>query len=94
MYALFGFAAIDGFGNIMHNLGGDVMILINDVAAVVHAEVFHWGFGDSNQCNKNLGNAFLIVFYIGMVKEAIKKLEEATDGVIFAGSIPKQGGIQ
>ena len=93
VYALFGFAAIDGFGNIVHNLGGDVMILINDVAAVVHAEVFRWGFGDSGQCNKNLGNAFLMVYRIGLVKEVIQKLEQATD-VVFAGSTQKQGGVR
>jgi hypothetical protein len=92
VYALFGFAAIDGFSHTVHNLGGDVMILINDVAAVLHGEVFRWGFGDSGQCNKNLGNAFLMVYRIGLVKEVIKKLEEATD-VVFAGSTQK-GGVR
>lgn len=93
VYALFGFAAIDGFSSTVHNLGGDVMILINDVAAVIHGEVFRWGFGDSGQCNKNLGNAFLMVFRIGLVKEVIKKLEQATD-VVFAGSTQSKGGIR
>jgi hypothetical protein len=93
VYALFGFAAIDGFSNTVHNLGGDVMILINDVAAVLHGEVFRWGFGDSGQCNKNLGNAFLMVYRIGLVKEVIQKLEQATD-VVFAGSTQKQGGAR
>ena len=92
VYALFGFAAIDGFSQTVHNLGGDVMILINDVAAVLHGEVFRWGFGDSGQCNKNLGNAFLMVYRIGLVKEVIKKLEQATD-VVFAGSTQK-GGVR
>jgi hypothetical protein len=93
VYALFGFAAIDGFSNTVHNLGGEVMILINDVAAVLHGEVFRWGFGDSGQCNKNLGNAFLMVYRIGLVKEVIQKLEEATD-VVFSGSTQKHGGAR
>ena len=82
VYALFAFAAIGGFENALRNLGGDVMPLINDVAAVLHGEVFRWGFGDSGQCNKNLGGAFLMVFRIGLVKEVIEKLEQAT-GVVF-----------
>ena len=90
VYALFGFAAINEFSHMVHNLGGDVMILINDVANVLHDEVFRWGYGDSGQCNKNLGSAFLMVFRIGLVKEVIKKLERATD-VVFAGSTQKGG---
>jgi len=93
VYAVFGFAAIDGFSQTVHNLGGEVMILINDVATVLHGEVFRWGFGDSGQCNKNLGGAFLMVFRIGLVKEVIKKLEQATD-VVFAGSTQNKGGIR
>jgi hypothetical protein len=65
VYALFGFAAIKGFDHQLRSLGGDIMILINDVAAVLHGEVFRWGFGNSGQCNKNLGAAFLMVFRIG-----------------------------
>lgn len=83
VYALFGFAAINGFDHSLKNLGGDVMVLINDVAKVLHDEVFRWGFGDSGQCNKNLGAAFLMVFRIGLVKEVIEKLEQATN-VIFS----------
>jgi hypothetical protein len=89
VYALFGFAAINGFDHTLRQLGGDVMILINDVAAVLHGEVFRWGFGDSGQCNKNLGAAFLMVFRIGLVKEVIQKLEQATD-VVFSSSATKK----
>jgi len=88
VYALFGFAAIGGFDHALRSLGGDVMILINDVAAVLHGEVFRWGFSDSGQCNKNLGSAFLMVFRIGLVKEVVEKLEQATD-VIFSNSSGK-----
>jgi hypothetical protein len=89
VYALFAFAAINGFDHALKCLGGDVMILINDVAAVLHGEVFRWGFGDSGQCNKNLGAAFLMVFRIGLVKEVVEKLEEATQ-VLFANSESKK----
>lgn len=88
VYALFAFAAIGGFDNALRNLGGDVMPLINDVAAVLHGEVFRWGLGDSGQCNKNLGGAFLMVFRIGLVREVIEKLEQAT-GVVF-GSVSRK----
>lgn len=92
VYALFGFAVIGGFENALRNLGGDVMPLINDVAAVLHGEVFRWGFGDSGQCNKNLGSAFLMVFRIGSVKEVIEKLEQATD-VVFSTSSGKRSQV-
>lgn len=65
------------------------MILINDVARVLHDEVYRWGFGDSGQCNKNLGAAFLMVFRIGSVKEVVEKLEEATK-VVFSSDSKKQ----
>jgi hypothetical protein len=82
VYALFGFAAIDDFNHLLRSLDQDVMILINDVANVVHSEVFRWGYGDRGQCNKNLGSAFLMVFRIGEVEEVEEKKEKAT-GVVF-----------
>ena len=69
------------------------MILINDVANVLHGEVFRWGFGDSGQCNKNLGAAFLMVFRIGLVKEVVEKLEEATK-VVFSNSDAKRANAK
>ena len=85
VYALFGFVAINGFDHAMRSLGDDLIDLINNVAKVLHEEIFRWGFGDSGQCNKNLGSAFLMVFRIGLVKEVIQKLEQAQD-VIFSGT--------
>jgi hypothetical protein len=90
VYALFAFAAINGFDHALKCLSGDIMILINDVAAVLHGEVYRWGFGDSGQCNKNLGAAFLMVFRIGLVKEVVQKLEEATNVVFSSGSKSKK----
>jgi Adenylate and Guanylate cyclase catalytic domain len=93
VYALFGFAAIKGFDHALKNLGGEVMVLINDVAKVLHDEVYRWGFGNSGQCNKNLGAAFLMVFRIGLVKEVIEKLEQATD-VIFSTHMKPRSNSQ
>ena len=82
VYALFGFAAIDEFNHLLRSLDQDVMILINDVANVVHSEIFRWGYGDRGQCNKNLGSAFLMVFRIGDFEEVEEKKDKAT-GVVF-----------
>lgn len=85
VYALFGFVTINGFSDQLRALDRDVMILINDVAAVVHDEVFRWALGDSGQCNKNLGSSFLMVFRIGDFKEVHEKQARATD-VVFSST--------
>eukprot|EP00980_Cylindrotheca_fusiformis_P021686 scaffold8529_cov137-Cylindrotheca_fusiformis.AAC.16 len=79
VYALFGFVAINGFGDQLRRLDRDVMILINDVARVVHNEVYRWALGDHGQCNKNLGASFLMVFRIGDFSEVHKKRKIATE---------------
>lgn len=78
VYALFGFVAINGFGELLRSLDRDVMILINDVAKVVHDEVYRWALGEHGQCNKNLGPAFLMVWRIGDFSEVHKKKQVAT----------------
>lgn len=83
VYALFSFVYIDRFNFHLHALKGDIMILINDIAAVLHEEVYRWGYEDSGQCNKNLGNAFLMVYKIGAVSEVMEKRERA-EAVIFS----------
>ena len=67
----------------MRNLEQDIMILINDVASVVHDEVFRWGYGTSGQCNKNLGSCFLLVFRIGEFEQVRANKKKATK-VIFS----------
>ena len=84
VYAVFAFVSIDKFQRHLHALKGDIMILINDIAAVLHEEVYRWGYEDSGQCNKNLGNAFLMVYRIGSVSEVMEKRERA-EAVIFSG---------
>jgi len=65
VYALFGFVGINDFSHILKSLDQDVVMLINDVAKVVHNEVFRWGHRDHGQCNKNNGETFLMVYRIG-----------------------------
>jgi hypothetical protein len=79
VYALFGFVAINGFSEILRSLDRDIMILINDVAKVVHDEVYRWALGEHGQCNKNLGPAFLMVWRIGDFSEVHKKKQVATE---------------
>eukprot|EP00984_Skeletonema_dohrnii_P000113 scaffold35_cov117-Skeletonema_dohrnii-CCMP3373.AAC.6 len=82
-YALFAFIGINNFDSHLNALRDEIMILINDIAAVLHEEVYRWGYEDSGQCNKNLGGAFLMVYKIGAVKEVIEKLQQA-EAVIFS----------
>ena len=79
VYALFGFVGICGFKELLRTVDRDIMILINDVAKVVHDEVYRWGFGDHGQCNKNLGQAFLMVWRIGDFSEVQKKNKAAIE---------------
>jgi len=83
VYALFGFAGINDFGHLLRSLDKDVMTLINDIAIVIHNEVYRWGLGDSGQCNKNNGATFLMVYRIGDFDEVSKKNDQAKK-VIFA----------
>jgi hypothetical protein len=92
VYALFGFIGINDFSKHLRALEQHVMILINDVARVVHDEVYRWALGDSGQCNKNLGSAFLMVFRIGDFTEVHDKKKRATD-VVFA-SQTKTGKVR
>jgi len=94
VYALFGFVAINGFSDQLRALDRDVMILINDVAKVVHDEVYRWSLGDSGQCNKNLGAAFLMVFRIGDFKEVHEKQARATDVVFNTGRDRKSRNLR
>lgn len=89
VYALFGFVAINSFDKQLHALGRDIMILVNDVAKVVHDEVYRWALGDSGQCNRNLGPAFLMVFRIGDFNEIHNKKKMAQDVVFNKGSNKK-----
>lgn len=61
VYAIFGFCDIHAFDLFTEKLQDEVMTFVNIVARIVHDEVTRWG----GLCNKNLGNAFLMVWRIG-----------------------------
>lgn len=61
VYAIFGFCDIHHFEDVIEKLEGEVMRFVNSIADVVHQQVSIW----SGQNNKNLGNAFLMVWRIG-----------------------------
>ena len=61
MYAIFGFCGIHEFDLCTEKLEDEIMTFVNSIARIVHDEVTRWG----GLCNKNLGNAFLMVWPIG-----------------------------
>lgn len=61
VYAVFGFCDIHAFDLCTERLEDEIMTFVNSVARIVHDEVTRWG----GLCNKNLGNAFLMVWRIG-----------------------------
>lgn len=61
VYALFGFCDIHQFEEVNNKLGNDVLVFVNTIAEIVHSSVHSWG----GQCNKNLGNAFVLVWRVG-----------------------------
>ena len=61
IYAVIGFCDIHHFEEINRLLTNDVLIFVNTIAEIVHSRVHYWG----GQCNKNLGNAFVILWRIG-----------------------------
>jgi len=79
VYALFGFVGINDFSHILKSLDQDVVMLINDVAKVVHNEIFRWGHRDHGQCNKNNGGTFLMVYRIGDFKTVKENRKIAAD---------------
>jgi len=81
VHALFGFAGLSDFSHLLRILDNQVMDLINDVAQVIHNEVFRWAFADKGQCNKNLGACFLMVYRIGDFEEVREKMTKATEFV-------------
>lgn len=61
IYAIFGFCDIHHFEHANETLGKDIMTFVNTIASIVHGYVHGW----RGQSNKNLGQAFLVVWRIG-----------------------------
>jgi len=85
VYGIFAFCGVCNFDYVLRKLGPDILVLINNIANVLHSEIYRWGFGQSGQCNKNLGQCFLLVFRIGAEKEVQERKKKATE-VIFSTS--------
>lgn len=68
IYAVFGFCDIHHFDEINQCMGQDVLTFVNTIAEIVHSSVHEWG----GQSNKNLGNAFLVIWRIGDEKTLLK----------------------
>ncbi len=61
VYAIVGFCDIHHFEDVEDRLKKDILTFVNSLAEIVHSTVQHWG----GQCNKNLGNAFVVIWRIG-----------------------------
>lgn len=68
IYAVFGFCDIHHFDDVNQHMGQDVLTFVNTIAEIVHSSVHDWG----GQSNKNLGNAFLMIWRIGDEKTILK----------------------
>jgi len=68
IYAIFGFCDIHHFDEVNQRIGQDVLTFVNTIAEIVHGNVHDWG----GQSNKNLGNAFLMIWRIGDEKTILK----------------------
>jgi hypothetical protein len=55
------FCDIHHFEDILVSMRGDILVFVNTLCEIVHSRVHTWG----GQCNKNLGNAFVIIWRIG-----------------------------
>lgn len=88
IYAIFGFCDIHHFEDINEKLGKDIMTFVNTIAAIVHNYVHDW----KGQCNKNLGNAFLVVWRIGDEHTLQSILGASTDNraTMVNGSVAKK----
>lgn len=60
IYAAFGFCDIHEFDHVTDVLAVEIMDFVNNVACVVHEHVDTW----DGQCNKNLGNSFLVLWRV------------------------------
>lgn len=92
IHAIFGFVGISDYSFLLNTLKRDIMLVINSVASVVHSEVYRWGLNGSGQCNRNLGNSFLMVFKIGADEDIRKKQQQAQEA-IFENSSNKNHSI-
>lgn len=58
--AIFGFCDIRNFTDATEVLQEDIMIFVNQIGEIVHSAVYRYG----GSANKNIGDAFLLVWKI------------------------------
>ena len=64
---MLGFCDIHHFEYCTQQLGNDVLTFTNAIAEIVHSNVHSW----RGACNKNLGNAFVLLWRIGDEEELL-----------------------
>jgi hypothetical protein len=60
VYVIVGFCDIHHFEECLVKLSDGILTFVNTIASIVHESVCAW----DGQCNKNLGNAFVILWRI------------------------------
>ena len=60
VYVIVGFCDIHHFEEVLVKLSDRILTFVNIIASIVHETVCSW----DGQCNKNLGNAFVILWRI------------------------------
>eukprot|EP00605_Chrysophyceae_sp_TOSAG23-4_P001372 GSChrysophyteH1.ASY1.ANO1.1492.1 assembled CDS len=75
IYAVIGFCDIHHFEEINRLLTNDVLVFVNTIAEIVHSRVHYWG----GQCNKNLGNAFVILWRIVVDLRRVPGVDKLAD---------------
>ena len=71
-YAIFGFCIIDDFTETTEILQEDILSYVNKIAEITHSVVDRYG----GSANKNIGDAFLLVWKFHDPKE-IQAMDEA-----------------
>ena len=71
MLAIFGFCDIRNFTDSTEVFQESVISLVNKVASIVHQNTIRYG----GQPNKNIGDAFLLVWRLSSTKDSYKKLK-------------------
>lgn len=74
MAAIFGFCDIRNFTDATEVLQENIMIFVNQIGEIVHSSVYRYG----GSANKNIGDAFLLVWKIPKDKYEI---EPATNSI-------------
>ena len=93
VYVIVGFCDIHHFEEILVKLNDGILTFVNTVASVVHEAVVHW----DGQCNKNLGQAFVILWRISDEQSLLNLVKTSSfrkKSVSGAGTDGDTGAVQ